>query len=887
MAEEPNALKLIAALRREQRRSWQSGERHTTEAYLQRHPELRADSEATLELIYNEIVIRQRLGEAPRLEEYQQRFTELAIRLELLFEVHTALEVSALPAADGLSVKSNPTVPLPSAARDLPSIPGYEIMRELGRGGVGVVYEVRQKTLNRAAALKMLLAGEHAGPEQRARFRTEAEALARLRHPNIVSIYEVGEHDGRPYLVMEYVNGGSLAARLAGALWSIREAASLVERLARAMDQAHQRGIVHRDLTPGNVLLALEGEAPTEPGKDGSAGALPSVERSVPKITDFGLAKLHLREGVPRTQSGMIIGTPSYMAPEQAEGRTKETGPAADIYALGAILYEMLTGRPPFRADTPLETLLQVQAVEPVPPSRLRPKLPRDLATICLKCLEKEPGRRYPSAAALAEDLRHFQAGEPIAARPVGTLERSWRWGRRNPRWAAMLATVAGLLLIIAVGASVLSVWALRERGQAHVQLFESRLAEVRANSLSHRPGQHFASLALLDQARELARELNLSADRFHELRNATIAALIMPDLYPAQTWPGYPAGSRYVDFDDNLEVYARTDEHGTCSIRRVDGDEELYLLPGPAPSKVGCVPFLSRDARWVAVRWADGRLSLWKLDGAKPEVLLTETNVYWVDFRSNSQEVAFSHVGGAITLYDLHTGRLVKRLAPDALTREVVIALHPTEPLVAVASYFTKVVQVRHLQTEEVVKSLDMQADGTHVAWHPQGHTLAVSDGGNIHLFDGTTFQQLCTFGPAGEGARLFFNHAGTQLAVYGWDAMLRLYDSATGQLLFQVPTTPTSTHSLRFDRDDRRLVGFINGNRLGIWRVANGREYRTLARQGLLDKARYSGASISPDGRLLAGVLADGIGFWDLDSGTELGFLPLENPRFVHFRS
>jgi eukaryotic-like serine/threonine-protein kinase len=458
MAEELSTLALIASLRREQQRSWQSGERVAAEVYLQRHPQLQADADAALELIYNEIMIRQRLGEAPRLEEYQQRFPPLAARLELLLDVHAALETCPLPEETGLFEEADPTGPLHREATDTPPIPGYEMIRELGRGGMGVVYLVRQKSLNRTAALKMLLAGGHAGDEQCARFHTEAEALARLRHPNIALIYEVGESEGRPYLVMEYVNGGSLASRLAGAPWPIREAAFLVETLAQAIHQAHDRGIVHRDLTPGNVLLALEGEALPDSGKNGSARDTPSLERCIPKITDFGLAKLYLAEGEARTQSGVIMGTPSYMAPEQAEGRSREVSPAADIYALGAILYEMLTGRPPFRAETALETLLQVHGMEPVPPSRLRPKLPADLETICLKCLHKDASKRYGSALALSDDLRRFLAGEPIRARRVSGAERAWRWCRRNPALASLMAAVAALLIAATVGAMVAAV---------------------------------------------------------------------------------------------------------------------------------------------------------------------------------------------------------------------------------------------------------------------------------------------------------------------------------------------------------------------------------------------------------------------------------------------
>jgi serine/threonine protein kinase len=284
-----------------------------------------------------------------------------------------------------------------------------------------------------------VLAGGHAGPDLLARFRTEAEAVARLHHPNIVQIHDVGEQDGLPYLVLEYVEGGPLARQLAGTPLPARQAAGLVETLARAVQYAHEHGVVHRDLTPGNILIA-DGRWQMADLPEGATSAnkpaISDPQFPTPKITDFGLAKL-LAGGVGRTVTGEVIGTPSYMAPEQAVGKAREVGPAADIYSLGAILYECVTGRPPFRAATPLDTLVQVVADEPVPPRRLQPKVPRDLETICLKCLRKEAPRRYASALELAEDLRRFLAGEPIRARPTPGWERAVKWVKRRPAWAA------------------------------------------------------------------------------------------------------------------------------------------------------------------------------------------------------------------------------------------------------------------------------------------------------------------------------------------------------------------------------------------------------------------------------------------------------------------
>jgi serine/threonine protein kinase/Flp pilus assembly protein TadD len=302
-----------------------------------------------------------------------------------------------------------------------PGVAGYEILGELGRGAMGVVYKARQLRLNRVVALKMILAGDHAAPDTLERFLAEAATIARLKHPNVVQIYATGDSEGRPFVELELVEGGSLASRLDGTPWPARSAACLIEQLTRAVAEAHRLGIVHRDLKPANILMTDDG---------------------TPKVSDFGLAKtLEENAGLTRTES--ILGSPSYMAPEQAEGRAKEVGPAADIYALGANLYELLTGRPPFVAPTILATLDLVKNADPVPPGRLQPGLPRDIETICLKCLEKEPQRRYESADALADDLESYLNHEPIRARPTPRWERALKWVRRRPSTAALVAVTA------------------------------------------------------------------------------------------------------------------------------------------------------------------------------------------------------------------------------------------------------------------------------------------------------------------------------------------------------------------------------------------------------------------------------------------------------------
>ena len=309
-------------------------------------------------------------------------------------------------------------------------VSGYDLLGELGRGGMGVVYKARDQKLKRIVALKMILSGGLASESDLLRFQIEAEAVAKLQHPNIVQIYEVSEHEGRPYIAFEYADGGSLDGKIAGKPQDIQEAVQLVEKLADAMQLAHENNIIHRDLKPANILL---------------------TDTGVPRISDFGLAK-RLDDDSSQTEAGSIMGSPSYMAPEQAGGKDVVHGPAADTYALGAILYHLITGRPPFQAATSLDTIMQVISDEPVSPRKLVPAIPVDIETICLKCLQKEIPRRYDSCKALLEDLQHFQAGEPISARPITIIERSWKWAKRRPAVASLISVSVVALLVLIVG---------------------------------------------------------------------------------------------------------------------------------------------------------------------------------------------------------------------------------------------------------------------------------------------------------------------------------------------------------------------------------------------------------------------------------------------------
>jgi serine/threonine-protein kinase len=377
---------LLEAALTEQRREWTSSKRTAIDEWLERYPALSADPAHAAELVYHEFTLRQELGESPSWDDYLRDYSQYAGALLLLRQADQLVEHALVQ-------------PAPARHRDA-SFRDYELFGEIGRGGMGIVFKARQRSLNRIVALKIIRLGEYAGPEELRRFDREAQAIARLHHPNIVQIYEAGEADGQPFLSLEFVEGESLSRRLNGTPWPAAEAASLVEQLARAMQYAHEKGVIHRDLKPGNILLLS----------------------TLPKITDFGLAKLAAQAGARQTETAAAFGTPSYMAPEQAEAKRGPVDARTDVYGLGAILYELLTGRPPFRADSALETLKQVASADPARPRLLNAAVLRDLETVCLKCLEKEPARRYATAAALAEDLGRFARGEPGNRPPCWTV---------------------------------------------------------------------------------------------------------------------------------------------------------------------------------------------------------------------------------------------------------------------------------------------------------------------------------------------------------------------------------------------------------------------------------------------------------------------------------
>ncbi|MHC4177657.1 MAG: protein kinase domain-containing protein, partial [Planctomycetota bacterium] len=444
--------------------AWKSGQRPQIEGYLSAIPE--AERSALFrELLFLDLEYCNRTSEEPAVQEYHRRFPE---QTEVIEEVFRSLSDSCVVARPGTRIRY---------------FGDYELLEEIARGGMGVVYRARQLSLNRVVALKLVLAGQFASEEEVERFRREAEAAANLQHPNIVAIYEVGQHDDQQYFSMACVEGRSLAEMTRENPLPAEQAARYVETVGRAVEYAHQEGTLHRDLKPANILIDRDDQ---------------------PRITDFGLAR-RVDADSDLTKSGQILGSPSYMPPEQASGRLGDVGPRSDVYALGAVLYDLVTGRPPFRAETATDTLLNVLHSEPVSPRALNPRVPRDLETVCLKCLEKEPGRRYASAAGLSEELGRFLRGEPIHARPITTPGRIWRWGWRNP---AVSALAVGLIVAVLAGFIGIAVqWgrAEDEAERAHLIAHSESLQRSRAEQAvyRHRRLLYVADMSVAQQAWE------------------------------------------------------------------------------------------------------------------------------------------------------------------------------------------------------------------------------------------------------------------------------------------------------------------------------------------------------------------------------------------------
>ena len=640
----------------------------------------------------------------------------------------------------------------PAAGRT--SVPGYEVIAELGRGGMGVVYKARQVGLNRLCALKMILAGGHAGSDERRRFHAEALAAARLQNTHIVQVYEVGASEGKSFFAMEYCPGGSLADRLDGPPMHPREAAQIVHTLARAVHAAHAAGIVHRDLKPANVLLDADGE---------------------PKITDFGLAKF-LDAGQGQTQTGAVLGTPGYMAPEQAGGKAKAVGPPADVYALGAILYALLTGRPPFQAATPLDTLLQVVSDDPVPPSRLRVKTPRDLETICLKCLQKDPRQRYATADALAEDLRRFLDHEPIQARPGSVVGRFGKWVQRRPAAAALIGLGVLGVAVLVLGVVLVVQTMLWVKDRQSLQLAASPTGQEELADA------HPFGLAFSPDGRFLA-----ATDRENGVR--LIAA--NPDATTV-TLRGHAQPVRGVAFirDQDGQWLASASGDATVKVWSLDLlKEAVQTFKGSHPAAVNAVAF-SPDGQTVAGACEDNTVKLWDRKTGQERFVYREHQhaVHCVAFSADGRFVAsgngraLSPPSGDVKVWEAATG---KTLWSNTHKGPVFgVAFSPADDGLATAGS-DYLVKLWSGVSGAVVRARATTGPVNAVAFSPNGRLLAYGLGDRtVHVEDAATGDErfICA-GHGAEVALVAFTPDGKVLASAGVDGTIKFWDMETGK--------------------------------------------------------------------------------------------------------
>lgn len=740
------------------------------------------------------------------------------------------------PAAGGRSI--------PAAPFDGPTIPGYEILGRLGKGGMGVVYKAKQLGLNRLVAIKMILSGKHAGADELSRFFVEAEAVARLQHPGIVQIYEIGKESDCPFFSLEFAEGGSLDRRIAGTPQPPLDSAGLVEKLARAMHAAHQAGILHRDLKPANVLLvhdpaAREQDATvvgasshdgTMKEKDSASGSLPAPALAdlLPKITDFGLAKKLDDEG--QTRTGAIMGTPSYMAPEQAGGKIHELGPPADIWALGAILYELLTGRPPFKGASVPDTLLLVRSSEPVPPRQLAPKVPPDLETICLKCLQKEPAKRYATSLDLADDLRRFLNREPIRARPVGSFERVWRWGRRNP---AMAGLTAAMVLALLLGTGISVFFAIRAGASAEK-------AEASADEAEASAEQEKTARKLADDKTEQANieAANAVAAKKLAERNEKEARW---HLYVARLFPMNEAWDRR-DFG-RLEQLLR-DSVPSADQPDFRGWEFAYfqdqVRQASAPLRGSNAP--NGPAAWcrksgrVAVATAKGTIDIWDASATKFErTLAPKGSTMGLGWNPEGGELACRGYKG-VTIWDAGSGKLLRELEADASTCPMLAWTREGSRLAAVVGSdgYLRVWNLREGGTQDFDIQSRIMPKVYAFSWHPDGVRLAMAGSfGCSGVWDTREKKwQFLKQRTSGTIVAVAWNPEGTKLAV--GNAVKTFILDEMGRQLTSLAADTDVVNALDWSPDGQYVLSGGTDQIIKCWDGASGALVRTWRMHG-----------------------------------------------------
>jgi WD40 repeat protein len=749
----------------------------------------------------------------------------------------------------------------------------YDILGEVGRGGMGVVYKARHRGLHRLAAIKMVLQGSFASAQQRLRFQLEAELAARVQHANIVQVYEIGSHDGQPFLAMEWVEGGSLAERMDGQPWPAAEAARLIETLACAIHVAHSQGVIHRDLKPANVLLSVVSCQLSVVGQESTPPSSLTTDNrqltTVPKISDFGLAR-PLQGDTGLTRTGVIVGTPGYMAPEQASGTNALVGPATDVFALGVMLYELLTGQRPFQGDSALEVLRAVTSAEPTRPRRLQPGVPRDLEAVVLKCLEKEPGRRYPLALELAEDLRRFLEHKPVQARGASVVGRLGRWARRNRGVAAALGVIALLLIGVAIASSIAALRFERLAAEADRRGEAERWQRYRANMTAAAvalqvPNTDAARRALaaapeeyrgwewlhfngrLDDARAILRMPGVTeSDTYRPSGSALRQALAFspdgkriasgaPELGTVGVWdtatgleasvlPGQGHYLQDLAFGPDGRLLAFT-EDGTLRSWDLSRNDRTILCRIPEPSLTGLL--LSPDGR-LLLGVKDRQAQLWDVSAGRKRADLPGEFVignHMAVFSSDGRHLAYSTEDGAVHLWDVRA---------DA---EACVLRGPA-------------VQVRAL------------------AFSPDGKRLAAGAAhpeNTVRLWSVPAGEEVAVLrGHQNEVSTVAFSPDGSRLASGSMDKTARLWDARAGKLVAVLKGHTGIIQRTAFSPDGKRLATASNDETVRLWNAADGEPVAVLrGHTGVVMAAVFS-----PDGTLLASSCDDAtVRLWDLE--------------------
>ncbi len=895
------------------------------------------DRDERVDQIIADYLSAQARGEAPEPDELMAEHPDLADSLRSFFANDDAMrkvagspdesaedlptippspgneDPATLPPANAIQDTATipPTEPRtasPEVSLDHVQVPGYEILSELGRGGMGVVYKARHVKLNRVVALKMILSGGHASSEDIARFLAEAEAVATFTHPNIVQVYEVSHHNNLPFMALEFVSGGTLEDRLKGGPFRPKTAARLMEQIAHGMNAAHQAGIVHRDLKPANVLVTKDG---------------------VPKVTDFGLAK-KVEGGAGLTATDAIMGTPSYMAPEQAAGDGKRVGPAADVYALGAILYRCLTGRPPFQAGTPLDTILQVVSEEPMSPSQINSKVPKDLETICLKCLNKDPLKRYASAEAFGDDLRRYLNDEPISARPVSRTERMVKWARRN---TAVAASLLAVFLVLVLGVAMSTWQAVRAtiaEGEAKTNEELAKAEAERANQ-NEKDAKEQAGIAkkAKHKAQTQAKLAKAEADRATKALDQAEHALYLSKLDQA----AFVYQKEPYKALEYLHDYRFCPIHRRCAIWRFYERQctKWHKNTLRQQGSVTCVSF-SPDGKTIVSSDSRGMIRLWNVQTGQVMATFTghspkrvKGKLSWPSIISS---VIFSPDGktlasasgdridanrpGEIILWDVKT-RKAKATLKSPGSSVLSVSFSPDGKTLASAGHhfdkstkkFWGEVNLWDIKTGQVITSLKAHTSKVYsVIFSPDGTTLASASTG-IALWDLTTDQDgvvrsaqvRATFNGHTRGVRCVrFSPDGNTLASAGasHDAQTRmtygevkLWDVKTGVEKYTLQGHKSMVSSVSFSPDGKTLASSSGPETSGsganvedgvikLWDLSTGQPLTSLRGHSLM----VSSVRFSPDGRTLASASFDStIKLWEIEFGQEKATFKVHN--------